>query len=418
MSLLFGTPLYESYCGNENILESLEVPERAMRAVGEATEASFAEIIAENIMNTASLMSSLYVADAMVECQVFDNVITQESAVEILEEGVKNVVGNIVNGLKKAWEAISAWFKKIFNNIANFLDHNKKFVEKHKDEIKKKVNSMPKDKVAYKGYKYDYSMIEGGTSLTMDNALKKQLFEIASMANVDFEDWKKASSDMKSGDAWKDSLSALKGTGDGSQQEKTELWGEKGVISAKTNTNYKSISEVKEDIKKEVHGGSTETVEVKYGDLDGGMIDDMIAAVTGKRDIKKRLNENYKNLKEAYDNAIKGMKAAQKAINKERAEGEKKDAGIAAVVSVHCKTINDVFRELSNIKQTRISLLCEYTKVSAKVLKAIAGYKDKSDKKDGGDSKADNASADAGAEGTNESFSDGAALIRSAMRFI
>lgn len=110
----------------------------------------------------------------------------KENGTEMIYE--ENVMTNFFKKvkamLKKAWDKIVAFFKKIFSWLANIIKSDKKFVEKYEADCKK---AKPVD-LDIKGYKYDVFAPERMLD-TLSSGLKVvEGFDIDAMSNKETTD--------------------------------------------------------------------------------------------------------------------------------------------------------------------------------------------------------------------------------------
>lgn len=355
MSFLFGNPLYENY--GEVTPESIDASEEAMRFVGGATSGSFAEIIAENTVTVSQLISSLYVADAMVECQVFENTITRESAMEIMEEGVKTVFSNIIGSIHKLWDRIKAWFKSIAQKIKDTRLSNVDFVTKYEKEILKKVEDMPRNRVAYKGYDYDFKAL---------NEIGKAQAAVTKNLN----DLIASSKDTNAGKekTWE---TRLKSAGGMNKIPEFKFWGT-------SESPHDSLNETKEHARIAFHSGA-ETKEITYGDIQGNTIKTMIQYVKKEAEFKKTWDDSYKTTEKWVNTVIAAIEGAQKKINDKSKTGPNEKIGsyVTAIVGA----MNSRLSDLASLNQLKVSFVGEFVQVSARVLRAIVSYKERNAKK-------------------------------------
>ena len=107
----------------------------------EATDRVFAEIMCEHTTEVAQLEAALYVADAVIESQIFDGQLTEEEAMAVAEGSIKDFVAGIRSKLAKLWEKVKGWFVSLKNNMKVYLTNGTKFFKQYENEIKSKAKN-------------------------------------------------------------------------------------------------------------------------------------------------------------------------------------------------------------------------------------------------------------------------------------
>lgn len=293
----------------------------------------------------------------------------KETGTEMIFE--ENVVTNFFKQalamVKKAWNKVVAFFKKIFGWVEGVVRNDKSFVKKYKDDCKK---ASPVD-LEFKGYKFDIAGIQ-----QMPGVLLKTGTDYLSELQNPI---KQAATKLVTGKTDEDNMDDLLDT----------------VVTKLCNccSSYSgevSYEDYKKEIVKAMRGGS-DKVTLKNFNCSTA-IDEVATAKATKAQVKKLFDA----AKRIFQADIAYVKATQKLTTK-AVESEKSDKQ-EATKSAHAaiKGLNKLISITVYVNHKACSAITANNRQNKKCIIMALKKQDKDDKKD--DKKDDNTST------TNESF--------------
>lgn len=276
----------------------------------------------------------------------------RENGTEMIYE--ENVITNFFKRvrtmLKKAWDKIVAFFKKIFNWLSATVRNDKSFVKKYEDKCK---SAHPVD-LDIKGYDYDISVPENMIGATL-NIVK----EVDGLTNEN----------IKKDDTSTKILDAIRGK----------------VCKV---GNSSAPAEIKQDdfaveLKKALCNGQTDASTIKQFDCKKAIEEVKNAKLT-----KKALQDTYNMAKNVINTAISSVNRWEKEVQmtKEKEEAEKASKLAHARVSLLTAAINI----MTMVNNKGAKMITANNRQNKKCIIAALKKQDDKDKKDS----------------TNESFID------------
>lgn len=335
------------------VAESLDtVAENYTGELMEATDRVFAEIMCEHTTEVAQLEAALYVADAVIESQIFDGQLTEEEAMAVAEGSIKDFVAGIRSKLAKLWEKVKGWFISLKNNMKAYLANGTKFFKQYENEIRTKAKN---NKLEVKSYDYQLDKATGMCD-DLQSALLKNLTSLCG-----------ALGSCKDVDSWKNAIAR-----NADIEVKEDNFEDVFWKNCKVGTSF---ADAKDKIYEAFHNGEAKKIPVSKLP-----IDDFIKYGKDAKLISD-LDEQFKEVQAAYKRSLDDLKKAEGAMANEKYISDSKmtneqmheNAGkYVRLVSSKVSTYTALY---GNAGQLHISLVKEFIKAGTTVCKAIVTRK-------------------------------------------
>lgn len=303
----------------------------------EATERSFTQAVCEFNTEVAKLEAALYVADAVIESQIFDGQLTEEEAMAVAEGSIKDFVAGIRSKLAKLWEKVKGWFISLKNNMKVYLTNGTKFFKQYENEIKSKAKN---NKLEVKSYDYQLDKATGMCD-ELQSALLKNLTSLCG-----------ALGSCKDIDSWKNAIAR-----NADIEVKEDNFEDVFWKNCKVGTSF---ADAKDKIYEAFHNGEAKKIPVSKLP-----IDDFIKYGKDAKLITD-LDGQFKKVQAAYNRSLDDLKKAEGAMANEKMH---ENAGkYVRLVSSKVSTYTSLY---GNAGQLHISLVKEFIKAGTTVCKAI-----------------------------------------------
>lgn len=331
------------------VAESLDtVAENYTGEIMEATDRAFAEIMCEHAIEVAQLDAALYVADAVIESQIFDGQLTEEEAMAVAEGSIKDFVAGIRSKLAKLWEKVKGWFISLKNNMKVYLTNGTKFFKQYENEIKSKAKN---NKLEVKSYDYQLDKATGMCD-DLQSALLKNLTSLCG-----------ALGSCKDVDSWKNAIAR-----NADIEVKEDNFEDVFWKNCKVGTSF---ADAKDKIYEAFHNGEAKKIPVSKLP-----IDDFIKYGKDAKLITD-LDEQFKKVQAAYNRSLDDLKKAEGAMANEKyisgskMTNEQMHENAAKYVRLVSSKVSTYTSLYGNAGQLHISLVKEFIKAGTTVCKAI-----------------------------------------------
>lgn len=306
------------------------------------------QVMVESETNWNNIMMSIGIAE-LAETESGE-VITEAEAPAFFKK-----IGDFI---KKAWDNVVAFVKKILTNISAFFSDNKTFLKKYSDRLNK--ITVPSG-FSYKGYDYiscEKAQIEFGDDL---EKTLNSYFAIGADAIADLND---------------DAIATIKSAMENYNidDENNKLRGQSVGKDSIASGDYKN------ELFKFFRNGQSEKHDIKDINIKGYM-----DTMSDFENIKNTVNKSLENLKKTKDKMLKAVSDAERKL-KNNSDKDKDKANTAMryfKLTASCinSQINMSMQYVNSFMQAKQEQVRVYKSVLTKLLTGAKGKSDSSDNK-------------------------------------